>query len=146
MSKKKKKKAKSAAPRCPYCGKPAKLISAAGILPPQSKVSKVYACGDYPECDVYVCVHPGTDVAMGTLADAKLRRLRQEAHRCFDRLYKDGLMSKTDAYAWLADRTWLPRQQAHIGCFGEYHCQLVIQECRGLLAERSHSVSTLHRT
>lgn len=132
----KKKKTPVQALRCPYCGKPARLMPAAGILPPTSKITHVYACSGYPKCDAYVCVHPGTNIPMGTLANPALRQLRQAAHYHFDKLHSTGLMTKTDAYAWLADRVFMPRSQAHIGNFSEYYCQLVIDESKRLLSNR----------
>lgn len=122
--------------RCPYCGKPVHLIPAKGILPPWSKITQLLACTDYPKCDSYVCVQPGTDKPLGSIADKKLRMLRQSAHSYFDQLYTSGYMTRDDAYVWLADKVFRPRSEAHIGNFSEYHCKLIIEESQKLLAYR----------
>lgn len=67
---------------------------------------------------------------MGTMANRQLRALRNEAHRNFDQLYKQGLMSKEDAYHWLASILAAPLGQAHIGYLGEYYCRQVIEESK----------------
>ena len=73
-----------------------------------------WACKNYPACDSYVRVHPGTNVPMGVPANWKLRKLRNEAHHYFNQLYKRGYMTKQDAYCWLADILCVPFSQAHI--------------------------------
>jgi thermostable 8-oxoguanine DNA glycosylase len=67
------------------------------------------------------------------MANRELRALRNEAHRNFDRLHKQGLMSKEDAYCWLASILAAPLGQAHIGCLGEYYCRRVIEESEKVL-------------
>jgi len=139
MKNKKKRKVNNEA-RCPYCGRPARIIPAAGILPDHAKVTHLLACSNYPKCDSYVCVHPGTTKPMGVIANAELRKLRQQAHIHFNKLYQTGIMSKDDAYAWLADKIWAPRSEAHIGQLSEYYLQLVIAESKRLMAYRRSPV------
>ena len=79
---------------------------------------------------------PGYLGALGSLAGPKLRQLRYAAHREFNKLYQSGLMSKRDAYQWLAMTVQAPMAHAHIGHLGEYYCQVVIDESRKLLQER----------
>ena len=92
----------------------------------------LYVCKNYPVCDSYVRVQPGTRIPMGTMANGELRRLRTEAHWHFDQLYKRGYMTKDDAYRWLASILCVPLNQAHIGMLGEYYCKKVIEESKKL--------------
>lgn len=133
--KKKRKGVQSLAPRCPYCGSHTILRSADGIYQDNSKGAMLYVCKNYPACDSYVRVHPGTNVPMGVPANWKLRKLRNEAHHYFNQLYKRGYMTKQDAYCWLADILCVPFSQAHIGYLGEYYCQKVIDESKKVLAQ-----------
>lgn len=119
--------------RCPYCGGTIVLRSADGIYQDNSRNTMLYVCSHYPQCDAYVRTHPGTTTPVGTLANRELRALRNEAHHYFDRLHRDGLMSKQDAYLWLASLLQVPLSQAHIGYLGEYYCTQVTLESRRLL-------------
>ena len=65
--------------RCPYCGSTAILKDASYVYGSKSKGGKVYVCSRYPECNSYVGVHPGTNIAKGTLADKQLRFKRIQA-------------------------------------------------------------------
>ena len=94
----------------------------------------LYVCKRYPLFDAYVRTHPGTNRPVGTLANRELRSLRREAHRYFDRLYLSGMMSKEQAYEWLAHLIQAPMSEAHIGCLGEYYCRQVIDASRTMLA------------
>lgn len=114
--------------RCPYCGSSVVLRPAEGIYTKGYENTLLYVCSNYPECDAYVKCHPGTTIPMGQLADKKLRSLRQRAHNSFNKLYESGLMTRKEAYIWLADRIMLPAGQAHIAEFGEYYCLEVIRE------------------
>lgn len=119
--------------RCPYCGSPVIYRSADGIYHDNSRGTMLYVCSHYPECDAYVRVHAGTNIPVGSLANHELRTLRRMAHHYFDRLHQSGLMSKQDAYQWLAELISAPLSQAHIGYLGEYYCKQVIEESQKLL-------------
>ena len=134
--KKKRKGLKSNQMRCPYCGKPVVFRSADGIYKDNSRGTMLYVCSDYPRCDAYVRAHAGTSIPVGTLANRELRSLRRTAHHYFDRLHESGMMSKQDAYQWLADLISAPLSQAHIGYLGEYYCKQVIEKSRELLERR----------
>ena len=119
--------------RCPYCGNSVVYRSADGIYRDNSRKTMLYVCSHYPECDAYVRVHEGTNIPVGNLANHELRTLRRTAHYYFDQLYKSGMMSKQDAYQWLADLICAPLSEAHIGYLGEYYCKQVIEQSRKLL-------------
>ena len=119
--------------RCPHCGSTMLLRSADGIYKDNPRHAMLYVCKQYPKCDTYVRTHPGTTIPVGTPANRELRLLRNEAHKHFDRLYLSGMMSKQDAYRWLANQLQAPMSQAHIGYLSEYYCKQVIQASRELL-------------
>lgn len=123
--------------RCPYCGGRVELRSADGIYHENAHNTMLYVCNNYPECDAYVRVHAGTKIPVGTMANRQLRTLRRQAHESFDQLHKGGLMSKEDAYCWLADLLGAPLSHAHIGYLGDYYCKTVIEESQKLLQKQS---------
>ena len=122
--------------RCPYCGSSVIYRSADGIYKDNSKNSMLYVCSKYPECDAYVRTHPNTNVPMGTLANRRLRELRKEAHKYFNRIYEEGYMTKQDAYRWLSFAISAPMSHTHIGNLGEYYCEVVIKESKRILANK----------
>jgi len=125
--------------RCPYCGSPVVLRSADGVYKENHANTKLYVCSRYPTCDAYVRVHEGTDRPVGSLADHRLRKLRKEAHDAFNKLYLSGVMTKDQAYAWLASMIQAPRAQAHIGYLREYYCEQVIRQSNAILSNRQQA-------
>jgi len=121
---------------CPYCGSPAILRSADGIYKNNSAGAMLYVCSKYPACDSYVRVIPGTKTPAGSLANTALRALRIETHRYFDLLFQTGIMSRNEAYEWLACMLQMPLSQTHIGNLGEYYCRRVIEETKRLIENR----------
>lgn len=132
-----KKKKPDSAIRCPNCGSTMVLRSADGIYRENPDHTMLYVCKHYPECDTYVRTYPGTGVPMGMPANRELRALRIEAHKYFDQLYLSGIMSKKEAYLWLADLLQVPLSQAHISFLGEYYCRKVMQESQKVLETAS---------
>ena len=130
--------------RCPYCGGSAVLRSADGIYRDNPNDTMLYVCSRYPRCDAYVRIQPGTTRPIGSLANRELRALRKEAHRHFDRLHSDGIMTKQEAYSWLAALLQAPLSEAHIGYLSEYSCNQVIRESRKLL-ERAPQKKRAHQ-
>ncbi len=128
-----------------YCGSTVKYRSAEGIYKENHNNMMLYVCTNYPECDAYVRVHEGTNKPVGTLANAKLRAMRLEAHKLLDKIQNKGIMTKNECYQWIANTIMAPLSQAHIGYLGEYYCQIVIDECKKLLNRKKmgrHSLST----
>lgn len=119
--------------RCPYCGGTAVLRDASYVYGGESGHKHLYVCQHYPECNAYVGVHEGTLIPLGTLADSELRNKRIRAHQTFDRIWKNGILTKKNAYRWMQDIFCLTEQQAHIGCFSGYMCDRLIEESRKVL-------------
>lgn len=121
---------------CPYCSVPARLAPGKLVYPHSPAVAdkQFWAC--FP-CDAWVGCHPPMNAAgrgglgdgtvpLGRLADAELREWKRRAHKVFDPLWKSRYMRRHEAYAELARRLNLPREQAHIGHFDIDQCRAVI--------------------
>lgn len=120
--------------KCPYCGRTAVLRKAEYVHKENARESYLYVCSAYPSCDSYVGVHEGTLEPKGTLANGDLRHKRIETHRLFDAIWKNGILSRRDAYRWMQDTFCLSESQAHIAAFSEYRCDCLMRECRRVLA------------
>ena len=120
--------------RC-HCGAPVVLRPASDVCRAARPGEMAYVCSHYPKCDSYVMAKPDNLEPMGCLAGPELRRLRQEAHREFNKIYQHGLKTKRDAYQWLAYITQSSMSHAHIAYLGDYYCRVVIKESKKLLAE-----------
>lgn len=126
-----------------HCGSPAVLRPASEVCRTHWQGAMAYVCAKYPACDSYVMACPGTRKPMGSLAGPQLRRLRRQAHLSFNKLYETDLMSKREAYEWLAYITQSPMSHAHIGHLGDYYCRVVIRESEKKLAE--HRAASLKK-
>lgn len=118
---------------CPYCGAKVELKDASFIYPNNSKSKKwgkMWVCSNYPKCNAYVGCHKGTTIPLGRLANERLRTLKMEAHKQFDPIWKSGLLSRKEAYKWLATMLNIPIDECHIGMFDIKMCQRVIHLCR----------------
>ncbi len=133
-------------PRCPYCGGTTVLRGTEEIYLESREPGKLYVCKNYPRCDAYVRVQKGTLKPLGTMADGKLRALRRDAHKEFDKLHKFGYMTRDEAYLWLASQLLIPRNEAHIAMMGEYNCRRVIEVCQKELVARSKALNACRST
>ena len=122
--------------RCPYCDSHVVLRSADGVYKKNRANTMLYVCASYPTCDAYVRILPNTRQPAGSLANRELRALRREAHQYFDRIYLSGIMTRKEAYHWLAATLQIPIPQTHIGHLGKYYCRQVIEESKRLLENR----------
>lgn len=118
--------------KCPYCGAIVELKDATYIYHKSQAKSwgKMWVCSNYPKCNSYVGCHKGTTLPLGRLANERLRTLKMEAHKQFDPIWKSGLLSRKEAYKWLADMLDIPQDECHIGMFDIKMCQKVIHLCR----------------
>ena len=123
--------------RCPHCGAAMILRPASEIYHDAKSDRKLYVCHNYPACNTYVAAHPNTDKPMGVPANGNLRNLRIQAHRKFDLIWKNGLMTREEAYRWFADSFGLSLRDAHIGMCSEYRCRELIRLCNEVLARNN---------
>lgn len=109
---------------CPYCGEKAEYVDTIEIY--GKSYGMAYLCRP---CDAYVGVHDGTDTPLGRLANRELRRWRNRAHAAFDPLWQKGpyRRRRNDAYAWLARKMGLTKEETHIAMFDVEQCKQVIQ-------------------
>jgi len=84
-----------------------------------------YRCENWKDgCPATLGCHPN-GAPLGTPTNGAGRNARIKAHAAFDVLWKHGLMSRGEAYAWLAKE--MGKQEAHIGQMSEEECDLVIR-------------------
>ena len=133
-----KRKMKPQTIKCPYCGRNAVLRKADYVYKGKIFDQYLYVCSGYPECDSYVGVHNGTLLPKGTLANGDLRHKRILTHRLFDAIWKNGILSRKDAYRWMQDIFSLSSSEAHIGYFSDYRCDYLMKECRKVL--KNHNI------
>lgn len=109
---------------CPYCGGSVILATNAKFYGGREfGWPLTYACG---KCNARVGCHPGTDIALGTLADKATMEARKAAHRAFDPLWKGRAPSaRRKAYAALAKA--LGKREAHISWMDQQECTMVVR-------------------
>jgi len=115
---------------CPYCKNPATLVTGDIIYPHRQDLFHLFfwRCED---CDAYVGTHRDSREhrPLGRLADAVLRRAKQDAHRAFDPLWQKGPRTRQEAYQWLAHQLGIKFHQCHIGEFDANMCRKVVRAC-----------------
>jgi hypothetical protein len=67
-------------------------------------------------------MHPFTAIPLGTLADEALRDLRKTCKQPFEMLWQSKRMTRTKAYAALADHLGVPLEECHFGLFDAVRC------------------------
>ncbi|NEO85473.1 MAG: hypothetical protein F6J87_14680 [Spirulina sp. SIO3F2] len=80
----------------------------------------LYCCTN---CDARVGIHDGGSVPKGTLANTEIRNARKHVHALFDRIWKEGWLSRKEAYKRMAKELDIPSQECHIGWFDVPECR-----------------------
>lgn len=116
-------------PRCDYCQKQSERVTGKEIYPHRKDLFEktFYRC---VPCSAYVGCHPGTQRALGRLANSALRAAKQKAHAAFDPLWKTGGLRRGYAYMLLAKALGMSKKDCHIGMFSEEQCIRVIEICQ----------------
>lgn len=109
--------------KCPYCNNKAPWVENKAIY--GRNYGKSYMCYYCKPCDAYVGCHQNTKKPLGTMANEELRLWRKTAHAWFDPLWKEGKMTRKQAYRWLYEQTgeWI-----HMGESDIEKCQIVINK------------------
>jgi hypothetical protein len=122
--------------KCDYCHRDARFVTGAKLYPhrPDLLHKKFWWC---EPCDAYVGCHDRNkrlgfngDEPKGRLANAELRKIRIAAHAVFDPIWKSGEMTRTEAYAWLAEAIGISPANMHIGMLDVDGCRAVIAVAR----------------
>lgn len=128
---------------CPYCNKPAELVTGREVYPHRRDLwkKKFYVC---LYCNARVGCHPGTSKPLGVPASAELRKARMAAHRVFDPLWRPRhagygrvFKSRSEAYRWLADCLGIKAKRCHIGQFDEQQCEKTVAACREVVEQKA---------
>ena len=99
--------------------------------------------GDWPyawlclACSACVSCHKGTKNPLGRMANKQTRRLRHKAHDAFDPIWQSGLLSRTDAYNWLAERLNIEPADCHISWLTEEQLKATASYSREYLESRT---------
>lgn len=112
---------------CPYCFLPAALVDSAEVYGGRS-YGMIWLCR-YDQAWVGVHKNSPTNAPLGRLANAELRRAKQEAHAAFDPLWKSRRMSRASAYAMLAAALGIDVKDCHIGLFDVETCKRAVEIC-----------------
>lgn len=94
--------------------------------------------GDWPYaylcrgCKAYVGLHPQTDIPLGTPADKPTRMARQDCKAVFEPIWRNKIMTRTKAYAWLAKRLGIEVSECHFGLFDIDQCFQAAAACAEL--------------
>ena len=108
-------------PTCPSCN--------VEMVQKRSKHGLFWSCPNWPDCDVAIGAHQETGEPLGTPVTKAEREWRIKAHDEFDKLWKDGSLSRSEAYHWLTKSMRLGKQ-AHIGEMDVTQCRQVIGLCK----------------
>lgn len=127
-------------PACPYCYRTAELVTGQKVYPHRKDLHhKNFWFCDRGHPPAYVGTHPGTITPLGRLADKVLRKAKNNAHQAFDYIWKDRIMTRKEAYAWLAKELGIPPERCHIGMMDVSTCNAVVDACLLKLAEVQHA-------
>lgn len=102
---------------CPDCGSLMVLRD--------GQYGKFWGCSQFPKCEGAHSAHPdGTP--LGIPANKETKNARIQAHAEFDRLWRNGPLSRRQAYRWLQG---LPLPD-HIAEMSKDECAALIEEVR----------------
>jgi len=105
--------------KCGECGAPMRLLES-------RQYGKFYGCVRWPECKGTHGAHQKTGNPMGIPANAETKKARIQAHEAFDTLWKNGGMTRKEAYKWIQDALPLLKEEAHISRFDKETCEKLI--------------------
>lgn len=120
---------------CRYCQQAAALLRFGDAgYPYQRDYGPTWTC---VPCQAWVGCHPGTEKALGGLANAELRAAKIAAHAAFDPLWqrkieKEGCTkghARRAGYRWLSQQLGIPYKKTHIGFMNLDECRRVVEVC-----------------
>ena len=78
-----------------------------------------------PECRDRVGCHKGTDIAFGSVANQATSDLRKKLHLKVDKIWKTGIMTRSEVYSELSKLLGVHKCYTHIAMLGYNQCMIV---------------------
>lgn len=113
---------------CMECGSKTVRVRGSVIYPHRRDLHRkwFYKC----KCGAYCGCHNGTVAPLGLPCGPETRAARMDAHAAFDRLWRSGEMSRSEAYRWLAGVLGLSLDDCHIGKMNKAQALAVVAAVR----------------
>ena len=105
------------------CGTPALFVLRSSVFQKGAGSKMIYYC---PHCKNRVGVHAGTNIPLGTMADAETAKLRKMCHDVFDEKWNTP-EQRDIAYRKLANAMNLTYSKAHFGKFTKEQCKMALK-------------------
>jgi len=112
---------------CSYCGGNINIVEDK-LIYGQTYGNQLFVCENWPKCNALAKVPPNNTTPVA-LADRILRQARVAAHNAFDRQWKRGKLTRSQAYEKLSRLMSISRAECHISMFDIHQCQEVIFLC-----------------
>jgi ssDNA-binding Zn-finger/Zn-ribbon topoisomerase 1 len=107
---------------CPKCGNPMKLRETTTHRYRSGRPHLFYSCVLWPLCDSTIGSDP-KGRPQGVPADQETKELRIACHRVFDEWWRQGRMTRRQAYKLLQELMQLSADDAHFGRFNADQCR-----------------------
>jgi len=124
--------------KCVYCGKDCIRTRRKHKYYYSNKGARtdiIYECKD---CEAHVGIHTAgrkKGQPLGNVAIPLLRRKRARTHKTFDKIWKKGYMTKSQAYSWAANKINIPILDFHISMLSFRQCDQVQHHAMDYLRE-----------
>ncbi len=114
-------------PTCPYCHKPAKCEDSSVIY--GKSFGWIWICRCLHKYS-YVGCHGKSKRPLGTLANHATRIARKRATAALNSVRRASLMTRQEAYIWLAGILMKSEEQSHIAMSDTEQCMQIIAACK----------------
>jgi hypothetical protein len=78
-----------------------------------------------PSCGDKVGCHKGSDIAFGSVANAATANIRRQLHGKIDKLWHEGILTRSEVYRNISELLHIHRCYAHVAMLGYNQCKLV---------------------
>lgn len=125
---------------CSKCGAKAALMDRQELNTHTATKGKVWVCWNHEQL-LTVGAHEGSGKPLGTLADGLTRKLRRQAHKAFDLIWKGANYGYSRDGAYFSGAAWLGLKELHIGECNADQCRRLIAWAKNLVKGHKQSIN-----